>query len=88
MSILKQNESGAKVTDLCREHGVNSATFYKWYSKYDGMDADFSLPTEKVIRSLERIIDWRGKPASIRCDNDPEYISQKLIDWLIQRRSL
>ena len=39
MSILKQNESGVKVTDLCREHGISSATFYKWRSKYEGMDA-------------------------------------------------
>ncbi|WP_026878539.1 IS66 family insertion sequence element accessory protein TnpA, partial [Ignatzschineria larvae] len=39
MSILKQNESGVKVTDLCREHGISSATFYKWRSKYGGMDA-------------------------------------------------
>ena len=45
------------------------------------VDADFSLPTEKVIRTLERIIEWRGKPAAIRCDNGPEYISQKLVDW-------
>ncbi|GGZ99531.1 hypothetical protein DC083_08975 [Ignatzschineria ureiclastica] len=39
MSILKQNESGVKVTDLCREYGISSATFYKWRSKYGGMDA-------------------------------------------------
>ena len=45
------------------------------------VDIDFSLPTEKVICSLERIIEWRGKPAAIRCNNGPEYISQKLIDW-------
>ena len=45
------------------------------------MDVGFSLPTERVIRSLERIIEWRGKPAAIRCDNGSEYISQKLVDW-------
>lgn len=39
MSILKQNESGVKVPDLCREYGISSATFYKWRSKYGGMDA-------------------------------------------------
>jgi len=31
--------------------------------------------------SLEQIIEWRGKPAAIRCDNGPEYISQILVDW-------
>lgn len=38
MSILKQAEGGRKVPDLCREHGISSATFYKWRSKYGGMD--------------------------------------------------
>ena len=36
---------------------------------------------ERVIRSLEQIIEWRGKPRSIRCDNGPEYISGKLATW-------
>lgn len=44
------------------------------------MNADFSLPKEKVIRALERIIEWKGKPAATRCNNGPEYISQKLVD--------
>ena len=46
-----------------------------------GIEVDFSLPTERVIRGLERIIEWRGKPARIRVDNGPEYISGKLRDW-------
>ena len=45
------------------------------------IEVDFSLPTERVIRSLEQIIEWRGKPRSIRCDNGPEYISGKLANW-------
>ena len=47
---------------------------------------DFSLPTQRVIRSLERIIEWRGKPSALRCDNGPEYISQDLIDWANQEQ--
>jgi len=39
MSILKQAEAGAPVTELCREHGMSSATFYKWRAKFGGMDA-------------------------------------------------
>ena len=39
MAILKQAESGVPVAELCREHGMSSATFYKWRSKYGGMDA-------------------------------------------------
>ncbi len=46
-----------------------------------GIEVDFSLPAERVIRSLNRIIEWRGKPVSIRVDNGPEYISGKLIAW-------
>ena len=38
MAILKQAESGVPVPQLCREHGISSATFYKWRSKYGGMD--------------------------------------------------
>ena len=34
-----------------------------------GIEVDFSLPSPRVIRTLERIIEWRGKPKSIRCDN-------------------
>jgi len=46
-----------------------------------GIEVDLSLPALRVIRTLERIIEWRGKPESIRCDNGPEYISQQLMDW-------
>lgn len=46
-----------------------------------GIEVDLSLPALRVIRTLERIIEWRGKPKSIQCDNGPEYISQQLMDW-------
>lgn len=39
LSILKQAEGGISVPELCREHGMSSASFYKWRSKYGGMDA-------------------------------------------------
>jgi putative transposase len=39
MAILKQNEAVASVPDLCREHGISSASVHKWRVKYDGMDA-------------------------------------------------
>jgi putative transposase len=51
-----------------------------------GIEVDLSLPSARVIRSLEQIIEWRGKPDALRCDNGPEYISQKLIDWANERR--
>lgn len=46
-----------------------------------GMEADFSLPAERVIRALDNIIEWRGKPKAIRSDNGPEYISSLLTQW-------
>lgn len=46
-----------------------------------GMEIDFSLPALRVIRALDQIIEWRGKPAQIRCDNGPEYISGSLKVW-------
>ena len=39
IAILKQAEAGTPVPELCREHGMSSASFYKWRSKYGGMDA-------------------------------------------------
>ncbi len=41
----------------------------------------FSTPSQRVTRTLDRIIEWRGKPDSIRCDNGPEYISKTLRNW-------
>jgi putative transposase len=46
-----------------------------------GIEADFSLTSERVIASLDRIIECRGKPDAIRVDNGPEYISEKLMKW-------
>jgi putative transposase len=43
-----------------------------------GIEVDFSLPSERVIRSLEHIMEWRGRPNKIRCDNGPEYVSAAL----------
>jgi putative transposase len=49
------------------------------------IDVDFSLPALRVIRSLDQVIEWRGKPAAIRCDNGPEYISGALLGWAEKR---
>jgi putative transposase len=49
------------------------------------IDVDFSLPSQRVIRSLDQVIEWRGSPSMIRCDNGPEYVSEALKDWAGQR---
>jgi putative transposase len=46
-----------------------------------GIEVDFSLPSERVIRSLDQIIEWRGKPKVLRCDSGPEYLSDAIIEW-------
>ena len=49
LAILKQNEQGISVPELCREHGMSSAQFYKWRSKFGGMDASMM----KRLKELE-----------------------------------
>lgn len=49
LAILKQVESGIPVPEICREHGISSATFYKWRSKYGGMDVSLM----KRLKELE-----------------------------------
>lgn len=53
-----------------------------------GIEVDFSLPSARVIRSLEQIIEWRGKPLAIRCDNGPELVSTAICDWAKAIREL
>jgi putative transposase len=38
ISVLKEAESGAKVGELCRRHGISDATFYNWRSRYGGLE--------------------------------------------------
>lgn len=49
LAILKQAEGGTPVPDLCREHGMSSALFYKWRAKYGGMD----MSLMKRLKELE-----------------------------------
>jgi putative transposase len=49
IAILKEAESGAKVTELCRRHGVSDATFYTWRSKYGGLE----VSEMRRLRQLE-----------------------------------
>nr|CAA64812.1 unnamed protein product [Sinorhizobium meliloti] len=38
IAVLKEQEAGAKVANLCRKHGISDATFYNWKAKYGGME--------------------------------------------------
>ncbi|MGA0777361.1 MAG: transposase, partial [Gemmobacter sp.] len=49
IAILREQESGAKTADVCRRHGVSSATFYAWKAKFGGME-----PSEaRRLKALE-----------------------------------
>ena len=59
VGILKESEAGTKTPDLCRKHGVSSATFYKWKSKFGGMevsDVAKMRALEDENRRLKRIV--------------------------------
>jgi putative transposase len=49
IGILKEHEAGAKTADLCRKHGVSQATFFKWKSKFGGME----VSDARKLKALE-----------------------------------
>lgn len=49
IGILREQEAGAKPAELCRRHGISSATFYKWKAKYGGLE----VSEAKRLRALE-----------------------------------
>ena len=53
LSILRQAEGGVPVPELCREHGMSSASFYKWRAKFGGMDASM-ISQMKTIEDENR----------------------------------
>lgn len=53
-----------------------------------GITIDTSLTSRRIIRELDRIVEWRGKPERLRVDNGPEFIAQALKDWCGDRIEL
>ena len=59
IGILREHEAGAKVADLCRRHGISSATLYKWKSKYGGLEVSEARrlkALEDENRRLKRLL--------------------------------
>ena len=52
-----------------------------------GIEVDFGLPGPRIIRALGQVIEWRGKPKAIRCDNGSEMCNDEFQIWA-QRRGL
>ena len=77
LSILKEADAGLKVSDICRKHGISDATYYKWKSKYGGMDAS----ELKRVKELEgELSQYKRMYAELARENDAmkDLIAKKL----------
>ena len=55
VAILKEADAGMKVSDVCRKHGISDATYYKWKSKYGGMEASDLRRTRELEEENARL---------------------------------
>jgi putative transposase len=55
MGILKQADGGVAVSELCREHGMSRASFYKWRAKFGGMDASMIFDLKDMADQNKRL---------------------------------
>ena len=76
LSILKQNDSGTSVAELCREHGMSDATFYKWRSKYGGMDTSL-MKRMKELEDENRRLKKMYAEEKLKCEIAKEAIEKK-----------
>ena len=76
MAVLKQAEGGAPVPELCREHGISSATFYKWRSKFGGLDVS-QLARMKELEDENRRLKKMYAESQMSADLLKEALSKK-----------
>ena len=76
MSILKQAEGAVPVSELCREHGMSSASFYKWRSKFGGMDASL-ISRMKVLEEENKRLKKMYAEKSMQNDLLKEALGKK-----------
>jgi len=55
VALPKEAEAGRKVSEICREHGISSATFYQWRSKYSGMEASDIKKLKELQEENEKL---------------------------------
>jgi putative transposase len=67
-----------KPETLAVPNAINECWSMDFMHEGFAIEVDLSLPAERVERALNQIIEWRGKPKQISCDNGPEYISKLL----------
>ena len=76
IAVLKQAEAGTPVPDLCREHGISSATFYKWRSKFGGMEVSM-VARMKELEEENRRLKKMYAEAQLSADLLKEAMSKK-----------
>jgi len=76
LAILKQAEDGVPVTELCREHGMSGAAFYKWRAKYGGMDASLMARMKELEKENARLKRMYAD-AQLRADVVQEALAKK-----------
>ena len=74
--ILRQAESGVPVAELCREHGMSDASFYKWRAKYGGMDASM-VSQLKAMEEENHRLKWMYADLSMQNDLLKEALEKK-----------
>lgn len=67
INILKQAEAGTPVPELCREHGMSNASFYKWRAKYGGMNASLMARMKELEAENNRL---KKMYADVQLQND------------------
>jgi len=77
MAVLRQPEAGTSVPDLCREHGISTATFYKWRSKFGGMDVSL-MARMRELEEENRRLKKLYVEAQIKADIVAEALAKKL----------
>ena len=76
IAVLKQAEAGTPVPELCREHGISSATFYKWRSKFGGMEVSM-VAHMKELEDENRRLKKMYADAQLSADLLKEAMSKK-----------
>ena len=76
-TILKEAEGGVRVADVCRKHGVSQASFYKWRSKFGGMDASLIKRMKELGAENQRLKKMYAD-SQMDCDILREVIEKKL----------
>ena len=76
LAILKQNQAGISVAELCREHGMSDATFYNWRAKYGGMDASL-MKRLKELEEENRRLKKMYAEERLKCEITKEAIEKK-----------